>query len=345
MFLILLSTAFHASCFPIFPVPLRHLILESEVIVWARVEPGGAAAATSLKSTIPYISIRGSSPAPLRVYKVLKGPATNGELIEVHYQPDLTCPTPPSFPPGSNVLAFLRAREARGYETIGLHYGAKLLSEEEATSYFMRISEFCQIASNHNPAVPATRDPFGVPVPNKAMLEWLVRCVEDPVTRWEGGVELIPTSGLISGTGTATGLASRLDANQFLRLSNTLFRIQYLSYRDLPLLELFRQHSPRRTIPFLIDYLRAAQQIIPPLNSSTGRDALPHPVVISWAMSLLAESLDNAEARILLEQWSDLDFTYKAEKRIRQITEFLPIIEKDAKRRGYHWRGFTDPER
>jgi len=93
-----------------------------------------------------------------------------------------------SLKPGDNVMLFLRYVEEgdgeegvkKGKRVLDLtHYrdGIKRLEDTELSSYEARVKELKGILSKKNG--------------NDAdVLNWLIRCIDDPVTRWEGAFEL-----------------------------------------------------------------------------------------------------------------------------------------------------------
>src|SRR4029079_11712316 len=115
------------------------------------------------------------SPARLRVLCVVKGTPPAG-LIKVYFNPNMVCPSPPHFPPGSNVLAFLyQDAESGELHTVGLDYGAMILSNDKAQAYIACVQEY--LASTQGTVGKAK---------NLRITEWLVKCIEDPITRWDG---------------------------------------------------------------------------------------------------------------------------------------------------------------
>ncbi len=83
---------------------------------------------------------------------------------------------------GDQVLVFLNRRETgkgekESYEIKGYDSGVKKLSAADLQSYLQHIDDLKTILDAEKP----DRD---------AIIEWLVRCVEDPATRYEGALEL-----------------------------------------------------------------------------------------------------------------------------------------------------------
>ncbi|MET0646623.1 MAG: hypothetical protein ABW208_08370 [Pyrinomonadaceae bacterium] len=80
---------------------------------------------------------------------------------------------------GERYLFFLDPREkGDGYEVDDEGYAIKRLSDEDLKIYLERIKELAEIMRRE-------------PEDKLAVVEWLVRCAEQPATRWEGAYELL----------------------------------------------------------------------------------------------------------------------------------------------------------
>jgi len=83
---------------------------------------------------------------------------------------------------GDSVLLFLRKKEgSEGYELTDRADGIKKMSDEDLSVYARRISELNYIFDTPN-------------VDQAEIVDWLVRCAEEPATRWEGAFELLQSS-------------------------------------------------------------------------------------------------------------------------------------------------------
>jgi hypothetical protein len=84
---------------------------------------------------------------------------------------------------GSNLLLFLKPYQdgqggaKKGYELVDSQRGIKQLPEADLQVYLQRIDELATIMSKEKHE-------------RAEIVEWLVRCAEDPATRWEGVTEL-----------------------------------------------------------------------------------------------------------------------------------------------------------
>jgi hypothetical protein len=117
----------------------------------------------------------------LYISSVLKGEGP-GQVIELYrsVRPD----APDEFALGNQLLVFLKRRRSEdrkelldGYEGNLDGYGIKKLSKEGLEIYLRRIKELDELLKREQTEYAE-------------MLAWLVRCAEDPATRWEGASEL-----------------------------------------------------------------------------------------------------------------------------------------------------------
>ncbi|HWO01334.1 MAG TPA: hypothetical protein VNS63_18890, partial [Blastocatellia bacterium] len=185
---------------------------------------------------------------------------------------------PIQFTEGQTVLAFLQRKEGDtkdGYEPI---YGAssvKRLSPSDLETYLSRLEELKAIVSNREP------NPIDI-------VEWLVRCAEDPVTRREGSFELQMAAWRQEQADRRTAEGEPLDSaadfivairklrdqeppllltsEQRLRLMNALLRSEDLinwDNGDRELLEVVKRWNDPRLVPFLISYLRRFEKAAP----------------------------------------------------------------------------------
>ena len=151
------------------PQPLRVVYNQSELVVAGRVgdtvEVEKVERATLFKSALHVSSVlKGESKEKVvSVYHMTWGERTN-EATE--------------FAKGATLLLFLnRAEKYDGYEPVHYNYGVKSLPDDALKVYLRRLDELAAIMRSEKP------DPAEI-------AEWLVRCAEEPATRWEGAFEL-----------------------------------------------------------------------------------------------------------------------------------------------------------
>jgi len=177
---------------------------------------------------------------------------------------------------GQTVLAFMQRRGDGGgandrYDLIDGETSAKHLSLSDLDTYLQRIQELKEITGK-NDTSPSD------------IVEWLVRCAEDPVTRREGALELY-VSALLEQyeqeqVETEQGevlnsprrrarrqdqrLAALLTTEQKQRLMNSLLKSEGLGgVGDFELLELVRRWNDPRLLPFLLSRLHRFEATAP----------------------------------------------------------------------------------
>jgi hypothetical protein len=169
-----------AAAYPITPHPLRKLVQGADAIVVAKV-----AAVEKIERKKDDWS---SAVAVLAVEEILAANAAAkeagvevGRELRISYPATLVCPAPPEYVAGTTALVFLARDEKRGtLTTFALSYGAKEVSDPETrAAYVARVREMLEIEAEADPAAKRRRT-----------VEWLVRCAEDPRTRWDGAYEL-----------------------------------------------------------------------------------------------------------------------------------------------------------
>src|SRR5262249_55909054 len=222
----------------------------------------------------------------LHISAQLKG-ENSQQVIPVYHWVDDVHPT--TLNQGDRLLVLLRRRESEdgkrldGYEATGWGDSIKELDDRALAIYRQRIEELTAIYQRGNP------DP-------SELVEWLVRCVEEPATRGEGVRKLI--EGLYrlasqreqensdkSRTGEAeesadqtedeiedsdeqadddeakmrgenVKLAAALTQDQRNRLPGALFGIAELSEADMDLVNLIVELGDERLAPYLVSQLR-----------------------------------------------------------------------------------------
>lgn len=151
------------------PQPLRILYKESDLIVVASV--GRSVVAGNDEG---YELLR----TDLTVSSVHKGQAKESTIYLYHWSYNEGHDIAGKYKEGDTLLFFLRDRkEGDGYEVDDFDYGVKQLSDADLRIYQDRIKEIASILDREKPDL-------------EQVVEWLVRCAEEPATRWEGAWEL-----------------------------------------------------------------------------------------------------------------------------------------------------------
>src|SRR5262249_44743477 len=119
--------------------------------------------------------------ARLRVLEVLKGNLAADSRISVQFSRSLVCPPPPHYVAGETTLVFLvHAGKDGPLRTCSLSYGTKIMDDPATRkAYLDATREIIRIAK--------IEDMFER---DRQTVEWLVRCVETPSTRWDGAFDL-----------------------------------------------------------------------------------------------------------------------------------------------------------
>jgi hypothetical protein len=246
--------------------PLRTLYLESDRIVVAQVGKSinneKATHAQSLKtSLIVSQTIKGDGHKPaVDVYHWAYG----GQLDRLTE--------------GETVLVFLQRKEnasggdiRNSYELIYGGASVKRLSPPDLETYVRRLEELREITGK------SESDP-------NEIVEWLVRCAEDPVTRREGSFELQMSAWREEWAKEATRRAAAgepspftgkniperetfyaalLTSEQKQRLMNALLKSEELVIGDLQLIDLASRWKDPRLLPFLMSYLHRFEETAP----------------------------------------------------------------------------------
>jgi hypothetical protein len=185
-----------------------------------------------------------------------------------------------------DLLVFLTPREgsgllkrSRGWELADYSRAVKDLPAPVLETYEQRLKELAAIESRRG-------------VRTSEIVEWLVRCAEDPGTRWEGLTDLVrtlprpderhpqngsPASVLVdtieaneraAGAEAADNLAELLTSEQKERLVRALLRTERLTEADIELIDLVSDWDDPRLMPFLVSQLHLMEETAPPIVSS-----------------------------------------------------------------------------
>jgi hypothetical protein len=209
----------------------------------------------------------------LHVSSTLKGKAKSVVYVYHYvYQDDLR-----EFASGNKLLLFLNkseedGRKKGGYEVQDANYGIKKLPDADLKIYVQRIEELAKMLRSNKP------DP-------QDLLAWMIRCVENQATRFEGAYELANGVRRIVDRGEEATveevavpivqveaskssdhpsddyqeLALLLTAAQKTHLLNLLFETAELKANDEQLISLARLWKDERLTPFLQTQLRNMQ--------------------------------------------------------------------------------------
>lgn len=163
------------------PKPLRVLYTESAIVALARVVE-----TVEVKKGEDSAAKR----TTLRISTLLKGESKKRVLSLNHDDwQEAEGYSPNRFEKDDVLLVFLTLdEEGVGYVPTDMQRGLKKLSPDDLKVYLSRIEELAAIMRSEKP------DPA-------ELAEWLVRCAEEPATRWEGAYDLAPGDPLFVDTG------------------------------------------------------------------------------------------------------------------------------------------------
>lgn len=238
---LIIGLADQAIAYPISPRPLRLLVQEAEFIIYAKVTDIRYEDGAQFGCDIATLSIQEQlqgSPLP--------------EHVEVSFSPGMICPAPAHYEEGTMVLAFLRKRDS-AYTTHALSHGSKTIHPYKYAIYKQRIQEMQQILALENDAEQLGQT-----------LEWLVKCAEYSVTRWEGLYELSPQSDFMSyydQNKRSEEYLYMLSQNQRDRLKEAFFSIDTLRYADIALFDIVYFEDRAQTLDFVEKKLRQEKDL------------------------------------------------------------------------------------
>jgi hypothetical protein len=164
------------ACPVALPKPLRVLYEESELVAVARV--GDSVAVTTGEDMAQLKTA-------LHLSSLLKGESKE-RVVNLHHLvwKEMDGSAPPAYAKNDVLLVFLNADEnGDGYLSADDERGMKKLSPDDLKVYLRRIEELATITRGEKPDAAA-------------LTEWLVRCAEEPATRWEGAYELAADASL-----------------------------------------------------------------------------------------------------------------------------------------------------
>ncbi len=228
LLLLLVSAIVSASVFayPITPRPLRKLIIESEYIVWGKVIKVDVLKPDKKKERDYW----DREYALVAITETLQG-KLNTDTLRVFFTSGMICPAPGVLYEGEDALVFLDKKEkSNDYFIHALSYGVKHgLGPQEYATCKDRITEM--------QAILRTQDSKDC---NETVVNWLVKCAEQPATRWDGLYELSPGSDFMSYYDRGESISRNIiisTANRK-KLYDVLMLVDTLSYSDIGLADI-----------------------------------------------------------------------------------------------------------
>jgi hypothetical protein len=277
------------------PRPLRLLVEESQCIL-----SGYVVKLYPQNQGNPW----GSTIAQIAVLEKLQG-SIAADTIEVIFNSNIVCPTPPRYTANTHVLAFFNRDKEGHYYTHALSYGVKTLTLSDIAIYKARILEMQQIAQLKNKTERYTQT-----------VEWLVKCAEQPATRWEGGFELSLQSDFMVyyDKRYQDGFRKGLNEAQRERLKTALLATTDMRAEDLFLVDLVYDGNEEIINVFMLNGLKTQ----PPNDWLTG-----------GFMRRLSYLSGTPEMKKLMANYGKLQFENNKATEINNcIVEFIKLVEK-----------------
>ena len=164
------------NSYPIKPRPLMSLMKEAKIIV-----TGYVLNTYREKTGIFYNKYeKEQGVAQVEIREVLTGDLSVNDTIKIVYSIDLICPQPASFYDSTDVLLFLGKSESdNSYFSYAMSYGTKILTLKEIELYKKLMVEIRVIWELEDETKRKIET-----------VEWLVKCMENPASRFEGLYEM-----------------------------------------------------------------------------------------------------------------------------------------------------------
>lgn len=286
------------------PMTLRELYEKSERIVVARI----GKSKTVKKEDDDWLI-----KTALEVSRNLKGRDKKTTIYVYHWGWGEDRTFPGGYKKGQQLIFFLVRGENGGYEILSTQEGLKGLSEDVLNIYEKRIEEIAAITKSEKSDAAA-------------ITEWLVRCAEQPATRWDGAYELYRSeesfaeqrkSHELAGSSPADitepqpnaraakaanasddednqigdlKFAAMLTEQQKGRLMTALFNTAELKETDMELVELAKIWQDPRLLPFLTHQLRRVET--------------DPPYMVRQVMSIIADALKDEDIKALVLEYN-----------------------------------------
>jgi hypothetical protein len=328
------------------PQTLRALYRQSENIVVARI---GKPVQARKKSNDNLMK------TALEITSTIKGGGKKTTIYVYHYGWGEDPKFPGGFTNGDTVLAFLKERnDGDGYEVIDTSSGVKKLSEADLSIYLQRIEELAAIPPKAKPDMAA-------------IVEWLVRCAEQPATRWEGTYELATSVGQVGNdandadevsveavepdsksgqqadepaatcnkAGSDSNFAARLTDQQKGRLKAALFNTAEMKESDLQLVELVKSWKDEQLVPYLVSQLRRIEAA-PPRMAQQVMTIIAELLRDEEVTNLTYEYSGNASYEDLAQEENEIERIGAAtakQRRSELLKRFLAAVEKKIEKR------------
>lgn len=278
------------------PQPLRLLVEGSQYIIVGYV-------VKVLDASDAKGNTWGAKLAKIAIKDKLQG-QLKGDTIQIVFFPKLICPSPAVYEAGTHVIAFVDKGKDGHYYTHALKYGAKTLAPADIAIYKARILEMQQIAQLKNKTERYTQT-----------VEWLVKCAEQPATRWEGGFELSLQSDFMVyyDKRYQDGFRKGLSEAQRERLKTALLATTDMRTEDLFLVDMVYDGNEKIINVFMLNGLK---------------NQAPSDWLTGGFMRRLAHLSNTPEMKKLMANYGKLEFeNNKATEMNNCIAQFIKLVE------------------
>jgi predicted transcriptional regulator len=307
----LISTAF---AYPIRPRPLRQLVIESQYIIVGYVIKTYDKE-NNIKKENGKVAIRfGPKIAQIVVLEILQGQIKK-DTIEIEFNTGMICPEPDKYLDNTYVISFIDKDKDEIFQTHALSYGAKTLKLDEIKIYKNRILEIQQLLKikDENTRFDKT-------------VEWLLKCAENPVTRWEGVAELSLFSAFWSHhfcdeqAFLKKGVTEETCRNFLSKDQKNRYKKVLFTSNELPefnAVDLVYKDNESEVDDFLLDKLKKIKE--------------EHFWIANEFMKRLKHKNEPAKMSDLLKKFNELQFDKNKRKELKEVIDtFISLVEKPA---------------
>jgi len=260
------------------PTPLRFLIENSDLILVGKV--------ISTKN-IPHPKndrlnyLYDQWEATVHVVNVVEGDQKYlDKSIRIKFEKNIACAGSAEYGDSLFVLSFLKINEDGTFQTLAGSYGVKNLNEHDLELYKQLIRAF-RLAQENNK------------IDNEHLVDWLISCLKQDVTSWEGAYELSPHQEWINGQWQL--IQPKFSTRQLSLLRNTILESKQLNYSVVDLLHLIYKKNDPALLKFI------ANQIDTTYSQLITTDRL---------LTTMTDLVDDVRLSVLLKNYKDLIASY-----------------------------------
>ena len=272
---------------------MRKLYEKSQWVVIGKVVPPAASPGFTAPTNVN---------VSLEVLSIVKG-TLRAKSLPICSPSDHECHAPVKYQVGKTVLIFLNeAPDKTGFYPEAESYGVKVLAEKDQALYVRRLQELSAIQNDSNPKQEQARQ----------TVEWLVECVENPVTTWEGVSELAHPQDFIASFGKPP--LELLRSAQKDRLAKILYDSRSVSSLDLDLLKVVQKLDDPRVNGFLRHLLEQS-------DSATLQG-----ITISYRLARRVQS--NEARQLIINFWKTPIEDQRKRENVRKLIEQVLLATK-----------------